>query len=201
MRKTRYGHVKYPARIVPAYRQIRRAGAIDGDAVRNRQLAIGERDRAGDAGVEARDGDGKVDRVRARRGVGGSDGLAKGTMGDAGDAVIHVVVRVDGEDGAGLGALLQFIRADVAAVVGVEVGGEVEGPRLAALVGGQAAAAAVVNGRAAGQQRVGPRRPAIVRQRAEQRVFAIDVVCGHASDGRTVGVADEVVVEGDKRAA
>ena len=69
-------------------------------------------------------------------------------------------------------------------------------PGLAALVGGQAATTALVNGRAAGQQRVRRRRPAIIRQRAQQRVFAVDVVRTWACNKTRVGVLNEVVVFG-----
>src|SRR5262249_53292160 len=54
----------------------------------------------------------------------------------------------------------------------------------AALVGGEARqVAALVEGRAAGQQGVGRRRPAVVLQRPDQRVLADDVVRVRAVDG------------------
>ena len=61
-----------------------RSGAGDGEALFDRQLAVLERDRAGDA---------KIDRF-ARRG--GGDGIAERNVAD-GDAVVLVDERVDGD--------------------------------------------------------------------------------------------------------
>jgi hypothetical protein len=81
-------------------------------------------------------------------------------------------------------------RPNVAAVAALGVGRAriVNRPRLAALVGGETAAAAGINGRAAGQQRVGQSRPTVVRQRTEQRVLVVDVVRGDADDGTAIGM-------------